>query len=231
MPLFFVLLSIFQVVSHAGSSTMYNSPNLPNWYHSTEEVLEHFRATMNDCELAAVTMENFGANPVIPLFKFVGRANALQAAGRKPREHKEVAMLLFGEHARELISPETAIRMANDLCGRNGKVRDLAVEVLVHTIFHIVPVGNPMGRALVEGGNFCQRENENSVDLNRNWDDHWEAGDSMFGDTAPGSAAFSEPETRSFRDIAVKYPPTTFITIHSGTLGMYTPYAYSEVGV
>jgi hypothetical protein len=34
---------------------------------------------------------------------------------------------------------------------------------------HVLPVVNPRGRLLVEQGDFCKRENDNGVDLNRNW--------------------------------------------------------------
>jgi len=37
---------------------------------------------------------------------------------------------------------------------------------------------------------------------------------------------FSEPETRIFKGLVEKYQPTTFLTVHSGTKGMYMPYAY-----
>lgn len=33
---------------------------------------------------------------------------------------------------------------------------------------------NPLSRQKVEGGEYCLRENENGVDINRNYDAHWE---------------------------------------------------------
>jgi len=66
------------------------------------------------------------------------------------------------------------------------------------------------------------------VDLNRNWDEEWTA-DPPYGsaqDTNPGNTPFSEPETRIFKELTQKYMPTTFLTIHSGTRGMYMPWAY-----
>lgn len=32
---------------------------------------------------------------------------------------------------------------------------------------------NPISRSKVEGGEYCLRENENGVDINRNYDAHW----------------------------------------------------------
>ena len=39
--------------------------------------------------------------------------------------------------------------------------------------------------------------------------------------------AFSEPEVRTLKSLVDSYKPSMFVTVHSGTLGMYTPYAYS----
>ena len=36
---------------------------------------------------------------------------------------------------------------------------------------------NPISRAKVEEGEYCLRENENGVDINRNYDSHWEYND------------------------------------------------------
>lgn len=38
----------------------------------------------------------------------------------------------------------------------------------------------------------------------------------------------SEPETRALVRTVAEWPPHVFITVHSGTMGMYTPYAYSK---
>ena len=67
------------------------------------------------------------------------------------------------------------------------------------------------------------------MDLNRNWDAHWQASSESGGaDANPGSAPFSEPETRILKRLVDTLRPDVFITVHSGTLGMYMPYAYSR---
>eukprot|EP00401_Gymnodinium_catenatum_P022427 CAMPEP_0117591696 /NCGR_PEP_ID=MMETSP0784-20121206/71679_1 /TAXON_ID=39447 /ORGANISM="" /LENGTH=86 /DNA_ID=CAMNT_0005393453 /DNA_START=9 /DNA_END=265 /DNA_ORIENTATION=+ len=45
-------------------------------------------------------------------------------------------------------------------------------------------------------------------------------------DTNPGPKPFSEPETRTFKELVQNFKPTTFLTVHSGTKGMYMPWAY-----
>ena len=55
---------------------------------------------------------------------------------------------------------------------------------------------NPMSRSKVEKGDFCLRENENGVDLNRNYKAHFSTEHNPeMTHTAPGPFAFSESET------------------------------------
>merc|ERR1719473_2664514 len=78
--------------------------------------------------------------------------------------------LLFGEHSRELISPESGFHLIKSLCGETD-LSDRAREVLKDSEFQIVVNGNPASRAQVERGSFCLRTNPAGVDLNRNWDE------------------------------------------------------------
>jgi len=116
--------------------------------------------------------------------------------------------------------------MLKTLCGETS-TSDYAKGVLDDTEFRVVLNGNPHSRRKVEDGDFCLRVNENGVDLNRNWDEKWEPSPEFSpADTNPGKNPFSEPETVIFRDDVSEYRPSSFVTIHSGTLGMYMPWAY-----
>lgn len=46
--------------------------------------------------------------------------------------------------------------------------------------------------------------------------------------TFPGYKPFSEKETIAVRQALSEFLPLVFLTVHSGTMGMYTPYAYSN---
>merc|ERR1719183_1577875 len=125
--------------------------------------------------------------------------------------------LLFGEHARELISPESGLHFIKTLCGEAGD-KERTSKTLQDSEFQIVLNGNPASRKKVEQGDFCLRVNPDGVDLNRNWDEEWKPQPPMDPvDTNPGSGPFSEPETQVFRDLVSSYRPTNFLTIHSGT--------------
>merc|ERR1719183_1739994 len=134
--------------------------------------------------------------------------------------------LLFGEHARELISPESGLHFIKTLCGEAGD-KERASQILKDSEFQIVVNGNPDSRKRVEQGDFCLRVNPDGVDLNRNWDEEWQpVAPFDTADTNPGPSAFSEAATQVFKELVSNYRPTNFLTIHSGTKGMYMPWAY-----
>merc|ERR1719261_1169293 len=89
----------------------------------------------------------------------------------------------------------------------------------------VVLNGNPLSRQKVEVGDYCLRANPEGVDLNRNYDEEW----NVDGDEDGGPHPFSEPETRILKQVMTDFQPTSFITVHSGTYGMYMPYAYDSV--
>jgi len=142
----------------------------------------------------------------------------IRAEGAQPRNK---VFLLFGEHARELISAESGLHFVRKLCSGDAR----AQKALQNNEFMMVINGNPESRRKVEKGDWCVRMNPNNVDLNRNWDEHWD-GNSALEDTNSGAQAFSELETQIFKKLVTDYKPTTFLTIHSGTLGMYMPWAF-----
>jgi len=126
------------------------------------------------------------------------------------------AVMVFGEHARELISPETALGFVRSLCGQGGHV-DLAKTTLAKGVeFVIVPNANPNGRRKVEEGYYCKRTNGNGVDLNRNWGNDHRNGDVMGDEDNPGPEGFSEPETKALRDLVDQERPDIFLSVHSG---------------
>ena len=151
-------------------------------------------------------------------------------------DHFRVAAV-FGEHSRELISPETGLLAIKALCNkmpkctsceddhstqlsslleRGEKVRRVPSE------WEIVLNGNPRTRERLEqSGNFCLRRDPADVDLNRNWNDHFTGGDDH------GNAPFSEPETRAYRAELERQRPNAYFSVHSGELGLYAPHAWT----
>ena len=157
----------------------------------------------------------------------------------------------FGEHGRELISAEIGMRLLAMLCapwaespgiklpealashhalalkGLTLYKRSLSwvTALLDRVTFKLLPVENPNGRRIVEGGKVCHRMNGRKVDINRNFDFKFgiHPPEYLPSEEYEGTAAFSEPEARITRD-AVKSLMTenggsglhAFVAIHAG---------------
>jgi Zinc carboxypeptidase len=68
------------------------------------------------------------------------------------------AFFLFGEHAREMISPETGLLFLKQLCGGKTKILEkFEIQVILNA--------NPLSRERVEKGEYCLRVNENGKKL------------------------------------------------------------------
>jgi len=193
---------------------------LAPYYHSTEGIRDELSALASRCPGMTLRTERGSAEN--------GREATIDVVTISSSSGAPVNknFLLFGEHSRELISPESGLHFVRSLCGETD-LGPRAKEVLKENEFQIVVNGNPGSRKKVEQGDFCLRVNPAGVDLNRNWDEEWQAGAVLNAkDTNPGPRPFSEPETRAFKKLVQDFRPTTFLTIHSGTKGMYMPWAY-----
>lgn len=187
------------------------------FYHSTEFIHAAVERLGSACAVPfTVTSHACGENCVIDVVD-IGKNDG----------NKRKVFYLFGEHARELVSPETALELMRDLCSSQPSVA--AQTALKESVFRIIPNGNPGARKLVESGQYCVRANMNGVDLNRNWGSSWRAQPVVADDQLnPGPHPFSEKETLIFRNAVAEFEPTVFASIHSGTLGMYMPWAFKE---
>lgn len=200
--------------SKSGLGKSYSMEALYPFYHTTDAIHNELIELSSRCpgmHLESKMAEDRSIDVV-----------TIKAANSKPVNKN---FLLFGEHARELISPESALHFVKTLCGEVGD-KERTASVLQDSEFQIVVNGNPASRKRVEQGDYCLRVNPDGVDLNRNWDEEWVSGGLFGGQTNPGPKPFSEPETQLFKELVTKYDPTNFLTVHSGTKGMYMPWAY-----
>lgn len=211
--------SSFLRAGQAESATLGMLKRQYPWYHTSGELRDEARRLVDNCDGKASfrTVNESGVS-----IDVIG----LREPGMQPVNR---IFILFGEHSRELISPESGLRLLAALCGQSSQASpeeiQAAAAVLKDSEFGMVLNANPRSRIKVENGDFCLRTNPDGVDLNRNWDEKWVA-ESSLDDTNAGPKPFSEPETRIFRAVVSDFRPTTFLTIHSGTRGMYMPWAY-----
>mmetsp|Transcript_8775 Transcript_8775/g.23494 ORF Transcript_8775/g.23494 Transcript_8775/m.23494 type:complete len:431 (+) Transcript_8775:76-1368(+) len=193
------------------------------WYHTSEDLRSEAMRLAASCG-GAVSVQTVNQSGVsVDVVK-------VRKPGTQPVNR---VFMLFGEHSRELISPESGLHLLRVLCGdaRPREGAPSADAVLRDSEFEMVLNGNPGSRPKVEGGDYCLRTNPRGIDLNRNWDEKFlrepdPTGNVERGQTYGGPEAFSEPETQIFRRLVTEYEPTAFVSVHSGTRGMYMPWAF-----
>ncbi|DBB11886.1 TPA: hypothetical protein ACH3X3_006032 [Trebouxia sp. C0006] len=143
-----------------------------------------------------------------------------------------VVLQSFGEHGRELITPEVGLRLL-EMLGDLGSEMEHGVQaatpqqkLLQRTVFKILPLENANGRKLVELGQLCERKNGRGVDPNRNWDAHWGFKESDYdpAEEYPGAAPFSEPETALLLALTNAFRQHVWLNMHSGMEALFMPY-------
>lgn len=141
---------------------------------------------------------------------------------------KPILFAMSSVHAREYTPAEFMTRFAERLLDGYGTDAN-ATWLLDHHEFHLLLQANPDGRKRAEQAvlwrknenmNHCPASNGNptssshpGVDLNRNFPFNWASGGSsasaQCGQTYPGGAAASEPETQAIRDYVQSIFPDT----------------------
>lgn len=164
-----------------------------------------------------------------------------------PEDDKVDVMMVFGEHARELISAEVGLWLVRTLLGESDAIEEgnevsdalgrffpeerrpesfgaWASALLKHVRFTIVAVENPSMRQAVERGEYCLRGNARGNDLNRNWPFHWD------NTTTSGTAPLSEPESRIILKVAEGLSNLqAYVAVHSGEYAVYYPWDHTMV--
>jgi carboxypeptidase T len=142
-------------------------------------------------------------------------------------------------HAREWMTPETALFLADELLTLRATDAELQVDMDRLQIW-IVPVVNPDGYAYTVTTDRFWRKNRrvnadgsHGVDLNRNWGFQWglASGSSPTPsvDTYHGTGAFSEPETVVIRNfLNARRNLKVFVTYHSFSELYLVPWSYTK---
>lgn len=165
----------------------------------------------------------------------------ISISNKKTKSVKPASLFVGGMHARELAPPEVMYKLAELLVTQYGK--DPQVTDLVNTRdINIIPIVNVDGRIQVEKGNNWQRKNTHGqgVDLNRNFDSHWnyqglDVPSSWVGDSAnPGSETYSgtspasEPETQAVQNFYNVKKLNMVLDMHSYGEMFFWPVGYSD---
>lgn len=218
-----------------GKSKFEAFSDLPHQYHSYDSMLQTVRDLQPECEKNGVQMSFSQTTDSDVTLDVVHVKTNPDNEGRRFK-----VGAVFGEHSRELISPETSLAAIRSICGNHvicddcehdhsnaraslldmgSKVRNAPMD------WAFVMNANPNTRARLEKtGNFCLRLDPDGVDPNRNYPAHFDAE----GDHGP--RAFSQPETRALSKVLEDLQPNAYFSIHSGELGLYGPHAWTTEG-
>lgn len=141
-------------------------------------------------------------------------------------------------HAREIVTPELTLKMAEHLVDGYGVDAEATALVDTREIW-IIPLVNPDAHTrAITGSDWRKNANNDSggkrrvgVDLNRNYDIAWAtvgSSSSPESDTFHGKTAFSEPETQAMRDQLTKHKPVVYLTYHSFSNCVMWPWDHKD---
>lgn len=186
--------------------------------------------------------------PVVRLTAPPQRAAWGWVSASSPPPRKKVALLVFGEHGRELISAQVGLRLLTLLCpipaDAVGEAAAAAAKLaaasspvaaaetaslvaeLARTELILLPLAVPEGRVAVERGHSCARLNARGVDVNRNFGYAWGGTDatSLPPEECPGPAPFSEVHPRRVAALVTATRPDAYVSVHAGDAALLTPW-------
>ena len=129
---------------------------------------------------------------------------------------KEVVYIDGGHHGNEYLGTALAYLTAEHYIEGWAEGDPTVTEVLRTTELHVLIMLN------ADGNDIDTRWNIRQVDLNRNYDHHWNEHD----ETQPGSGPFSEPETAANAQYMNEVVPDAdlYVTMHTGVWIMLYPW-------
>ncbi|XP_058090682.1 uncharacterized protein LOC131237056 isoform X2 [Magnolia sinica] len=171
---FFSLLQLSTVVDGRNPSTHSFTPIIRDLYHSSDSLMKRVKALVGR-HPDRLTMETIRAGS-----KGYSSEILVVTYNRVKKDidssSKFRILLSFGQHGRELITSEVALRLLGIL-SEEHKIPRIDMfslnKILENLVIKVVPMENPNGRGLVEAGDLCERRNGRGVDLNRNWSVDW----------------------------------------------------------
>ncbi|KAF5803957.1 putative carboxypeptidase A2 [Helianthus annuus] len=236
--LLFVLFLLFSCFSSVSCGSDHDVSQLPpvtpinrDLYRTSAALMEEIEALVNrhpdKLHMETFRSSNKGYNAELNVVTYCQNRTAIED------KSKFRILLSFGQHARELITTELALRILSILSEEQflPKVDPLLLKkTLEKIVIKVVPVENLNGRKKVEEGDLCERRNGRGVDLNRNWSVDWGKKEKDFDpyEEFPGAAPFSEPEAQLMRKLSMSFDPHIWVNVHSGMEALFMPYDHKN---
>ena len=187
-----------------------------HWYHSYATLTMDVNAWASDhpdiVDLAIAGQTELGKN------LWVVRISDWSVETKPDGSLKDIVYIDGGHHGNEHLGTELAFLTAEYYIEGWAEGDEEVINVLQHTEIHILILLN------ADGNDLDIRYNINGVDLNRNYDHHWNEHD----ETQPGSGPFSESETRANAEYMKTVVPRAdlYVTMHTGVWIMLYPWGY-----
>ncbi|GLT45669.1 hypothetical protein SLA2020_194850 [Shorea laevis] len=201
-------------------------------YHSSSDLIEEIKSLVHrhPDKLTMETMKAANKGYEAEITAVTYSRNRKESDDRS----KFRILLSFGQHGRELITTELALRILSILSEEQflPKMNRATLDsILDKVVIKVVPMENLNGRKLVEAGDLCERRNGRGVDLNRNWGVDWGKKEKDYDpyEENPGTAPFSEPEAQIMRKLAISLDPHIWVNVHSGMEALFMPYDHKNV--
>lgn len=227
--IFFLILAFLPFFSPLDAQLDTNSVVTPinrDLYRSSADLMEEIEALVhrhpNKLSIETIESENKGYVAQVAVVTY--------CRDRKEDDNSKFRILLtFGQHGRELITSELALRILSILSEEEflpKMDRKSMNNTLDKLVIKVVPMENLNGRKRVEAGDLCERRNGRGVDLNRNWSVDWGKKEKDYDpyEENPGSAPFSEPESQIMQKLALSFEPHLWVNVHSGMQALFMPY-------
>ncbi|WOG99819.1 hypothetical protein DCAR_0519175 [Daucus carota subsp. sativus] len=200
-------------------------------YHRSDALLEEIKGLVNrhpdKLSMEILNGQNRGYEADLNVVTY--------CQNRKETDEKSKFRILisFGQHARELITTELALRVISILSEEQflPKMDQVLLNrTLEKLVIKVIPMENVNGRKLVEDGDLCERRNGRGVDLNRNWSVDWGKKEKDYDpyEENPGTGPFSEPESTLMRKLSGSFEPHMWINMHSGMEALFMPYDHKN---
>ena len=163
---------------------------------------------------------------------------------KKTKNAKKTSVFMSGIHSRELVPVEVNMRFMELILSSYGKDPQITQYLDTREVVFI-PLENIDGRVAVENGSSMWRKNRHidntydGIDLNRNFDGHWNFDgltmtptlqryraqlEEKDSDIYSGPKAFSEPETAALSKFLANRDVTVMIDLHAyGNMIIYPP--------
>ncbi|KVI07731.1 Peptidase M14, carboxypeptidase A [Cynara cardunculus var. scolymus] len=233
--LFLLLLSCFFSICCSSEDDFSQLPPITpinrDLYHTSDALMEEIEALVNRHQdrlhMETFQSTNKGYHAELNVVTYCRNRTAIDD------KSKFRILLSFGQHSRELITSELALRILSILSEEQflPKMDPLLLnKALEKIVIKVVPLENLNGRKKVEAGDLCERRNGRGVDLNRNWSVDWGKKEKDFDpyEENPGTGPFSEPEAQLMRKLSMSFEPHIWVNVHSGMEALFMPYDHKN---